>query len=306
MANIKNLKDLLTRFSDEQVCRDYLVQHRWGGVPICPYCGCNKSYKIENGKRYKCANKECHKKYSVTVGTVAQDTNISLSIWFGATYILSSHKKGISSVQLGKDLGVSQKTAWFILHRIREAFREKKGLFLTKEVQADETYIGGKESNKHEVKKLDIPLSSRMEDKTPVVGLVQTGGNVVTKAMPWVTKKNINNLITEHVSKDATLVTDSSALYHSLNDKYNHIVINHSHHQYRVGTFHTNSIENYWSIFKRGIYGIYHQISRKHLQAYCSEFEFRFNNRKANDADRFEMVLSTFEGNMSYKKLTGK
>ena len=151
MAQFKNLKDLLKKFSDEQACRDFLVQKRWNGVPTCPYCGCTKSYKIENGKRFKCANKECYKKYSVTIGTVAQDTNIPLSTWFAATYLITAHKKGISSCQLGRDLGVAQKTAWFMLHRIREALRDKKGLLLTSEVQADETYIGGKEEFKHEI-----------------------------------------------------------------------------------------------------------------------------------------------------------
>jgi len=301
MAQFKNLKDLLKKFSDEQACRDFLVQHRWNGKPVCPYCGSDKSYKIENGKRFKCANKECHKKYSVTVGTVAEDSNISLSIWFGAIYLISAHKKGISSIQLGKDLGIGQKTAWFVLHRIREALREKKALLLTHEVQADETFIGGKDINRHERKK-----KGNVDDKIAVAGAQETGGRVVTKVLPAVTKKNIVEFLENTISKDSKLVTDANPVYYKIGIKHGHVVINHMHHQYKVGSFHTNGMENYWSVLKRGIYGIYHQVSAKHLQRYCDEFAYRFNSRKMKDNDRFELILGRLTGRLDYKTLTAK
>jgi transposase-like protein len=304
MAQFKNLKELMAKFQDEQTCRDFLVQHRWNGRPICPYCGSDKSYKIENGKRFKCGNKECRKKYSVTVGTVAEDTNIPLSTWFGAIYLISAHKKGISSVQLGKDLGVPQKTAWFLLHRIREALREKKSLLLHSHVEADETYVGGKDTNKHEGKKMH--LQGKGQDKAPVIGAIEKGGKVVTEYRQWMTKRTTTDFIENHVSKDAILVTDSAANYYKIGKKYDHIVVNHSKGEYHVGPYDTNSIENYWSLLKRGIYGIYHQVSVKHLQRYCDEFAYRFNSRKVKDSDRFEVILGRLTGRLKYDELTAE
>jgi transposase-like protein len=141
---VKNLKDLMSKFKDEQACRDFMVQQRWNGVPECPYCGHRKSYKIEGGERFKCANQTCYKKYSATVGTVFEASNIPLTTWFPAMYIISAHKKGISSVQLAKDLGVTQKTAWFMLHRIRESLKEDHSEMLGGIVESDETYMGRK------------------------------------------------------------------------------------------------------------------------------------------------------------------
>lgn len=150
---IANLKELFAKFSTEQACIDFFVQLRWQGVPQCPECGWNKTYKIDSGKRFKCANNTCYKKFSVTVGTVFESSNIPLTTWFPAIYIIASHKKGISSVQLAKDLGVTQKAAWFMLHRIRESLKADNSFLLGGTVQVDETYMGGKETNKHVGKK---------------------------------------------------------------------------------------------------------------------------------------------------------
>lgn len=300
---VKNLKDLMNKFKDEAACRDFLVQQRWNVEPICPYCGHRKSYKIEGGKRFKCANQICYKKYSVTVGTIFEASNIPLSTWFPAVYYIAvSHKRGISSVQLAKDLGVTQKTAWFMLHRIREGLRENNPLFLTKEVQADEAYIGGSEENKHKDKRATTPTEAS-EKKTPVVGLIETGGRVVTQVMPWVTKKNVSDLILKHVDRKATLVTDGLSTYQKVGRKYDHIVINHTEGQFKVGKFHTNGIENYWSLLSRGIYGIYHQVSTKHLQRYCDEFAYRFNSRKLADGFRFLVTMQQLDGRLTYKNL---
>ena len=293
----------MSKFKDEAACREFMVQQRWNGEPTCPYCGHKKAYKIEGGKRFKCANQTCYKKYSVTVGTVFEASNIPLTTWFPAIYIIASHKKGISSVQLAKDLGVSQKTAWFMLHRIRESLKENNPLILTKEVQADEVYIGGQEKFKHKDKKAQ-GSEGKSQSKTPVVGLIETGGQVVTKVMPWVTKKNVGELINKHLEKDATLVSDANPVYLKVGRRFNHQIINHSEGQYKVGPYHTNSIENYWSLLRRGIYGIYHHVSTKHLQRYCDEFAYRFNSRKLHDGFRWTLAMQQLEGRLTYKQLT--
>jgi transposase-like protein len=299
---VKNLKELIKTFKDEAACRAFLVQQRWNGEPICPYCGHRKSYIIEGGKRFKCANQTCYKKYSVTVGTIFEASNIPLTTWFPAVYIATAHKKGISSVQLAKDLGVTQKTAWFMLHRIREGLRENEPLLLVNEVQADETYIGGSEKNMHKDKKAKT-LEEAHARKTPVVGLIETGGRVVTKVMPWITKQNLGDLVLQHVDRKATLVTDGLQAYMKVGRKYNHVMINHLQGQFKVGKFHTNGIENYWSLLKRGIIGIYHSVSDKHLQRYCDEFAYRFNSRKLHDGFRFMVTMQQLEGRLTYKTL---
>ncbi|HWK06131.1 MAG TPA: IS1595 family transposase [Puia sp.] len=296
---VKNLKDLMTKFQDEAACREFLVQQRWNGEPICPYCGHRKSYRIEGGKRFKCANQTCYKKFSVTVGTIFEASNIPLKTWFAAMYLITAHKKGISSVQLGKNLGVTQKTAWFMLHRIRESLKENAPLLLTKEVQADEAYFGGKEEFRHKDKK----IGNGTLGKTPIVGIIETGGRVVTKVSPVLTKKSITDLILTHVDRKAILVTDSAAHYFKVGKKYDHKTVNHSEGQYKSGQFHTNSIENYWSLLKRGIIGIYHQISSKHLQRYCDEFAYRFNSRKLSDGFRWAITFHQIEGRLTYKTL---
>lgn len=156
MSTIKNLKELFQKFADEQKCRDFLVQQRWNGCPVCPYCNSDKWYSIENGKRFKCGNKECHKKYSVTVGTIFHASNIPLTTWLPALYLNTAHKKGISSCQLAKDLGVCQKNAWFMLHRIRESLRNKQSSLLSNTVEVDELYIGGRMKNLSNKKRAEL------------------------------------------------------------------------------------------------------------------------------------------------------
>lgn len=299
---VKNLKDMMIKFQDEASCREFLVKQRWNGEPICPYCGHRKSYRIEAGKRFKCANQTCYKKYSVTVGTIFEASNIPLTTWFAAMYLITAHKKGISSVQLGKDLGITQKSAWFVLHRIRESLKENAPLMLEKEVQADEAYFGGQEKYKHKEKRTEN-ATGKSQTKTPVVGLIETGGKVVTKVMPWVTRKNVTEMIDLHLHKSAKLISDSNAVYYKAGKRFGHVIINHSKGKYKEGRFHTNSIENYWSLLKRGIYGIYHQVSAKHLQRYCDEFAYRFNSRTFSDGFRWSLTFHQIEGRLTYKTL---
>lgn len=304
---VKNLKDLMTRFSDEQACRDYLVQQRWNGVPECPYCGCQKSYKIENGKRFKCANKECYKKYSVTVGTIFEASNIPLTTWFAAMYLITAHKKGVSSVQLAKNLGVTQKTSWFIIHRIRESLKDKGSELLSNTVEVDETYIGGKLANKHskerkEARKKGTGYTANM---TGVMGMVERKGDLKLKVI------GINNagvavkpVIRENISPDAIVITDGFGGYHGLSKEYKqHEVLNHSRDEFVRGEFHTNTIEGFFSFLKRSLYGCYHAVSPKHLQKYCDENAYRYNTRKLHDGFRFQLSMQNIEGRLKYVNL---
>jgi len=303
---VHNLKDLMAKFSDEQVCRDFLVQQRWGGVPVCPYCNSTKSYVIEGGKRFKCGERTCYKKYSVTVGSVFHASNIPLSTWFPAMYIILSHKKGISSIQLAKDLGVTQKTAWFMLHRIRESLIDKGSSILSNVVEVDETFMGGHTTNKSLKKRAELKargIQGYME-KTPVMGLIERGGKLIAGVVPFVNQATLQPIVINNVDKNSTVISDNFWGYRGLDKHFAaHEVINHTMNEYVNGSIHTNTIEGFWSLLKRGLYGIYHQVSPKHLQRYVDEYSYRYNSRKIKDGERFELSLQSIEGALPYKKL---
>lgn len=313
MANFKTLTECLDYFKEEETCRAYLEQQRWAGIPACPFCGVINPYRTNRG--FKCREKACGKKFSVTVGTIYENTKIPLRTWFAAIYLCTSSKKGISSLQAGRQLGITQKTAWFVLHRVREMLKDKAPAMLRNTVQIDETYVGGVLKNKHKSKIAKIraeqggkSLRGRSDTKTPVFGIVETGGKIVVKVTDWVTRRKAQELIEKHVVEGSTMVTDGYAMYAFLGkgDKFKHVMVDHSAGQYVNGGFHTNGIENFWSILKRGIIGIFHQVSPQHLQRYCDEFAARYNSRKITDAERFELSISNSEGRLTYSQLIGK
>jgi hypothetical protein len=302
-----NLRELIQSMPDENTCREYLVQQRWGGKPLCPYCGCGKTYKIEKGKRYKCGSPDCYKKFSVTVGTVMEASNIPLVKWFTAIYLASAHKKGISSYQLGKDIGVSQKCAWFMLHRIREMMREKTSDKLDNIVEIDECWVGGKVKNMSNVKRsrLRTDNNGTIQNKTMVMGLIERGGNLKLITMGKEAGVTIlQPVIKDNVDKDAVVITDSSTSYTGLaNDYAGHEIVNHAGDEYVRDIFYTNTIEGAFSMLKRSIIGIYHQVTPKHLSRYCDETMFRYNLRKMKDPQRFIYSLQNIEGRLKYKTL---
>ncbi len=301
----ENIIQLTETFKDEQTCRDYLAKLRWvNGKANCPYCKSKKVYKIENGKRFKCANKECHKKFSVTVGTIFENTKIPLRKWFIAIYLITSHKKGISSCQLARDLGITQKSAWFVLHRVREMLKEKLPQSLEGVVEIDETYVGGKQSNKHKSKRIG---KQGAHSKTPVVGLVQREGKVRSKAVESGKAKDVVPVMLKNVKPGAVVITDENGMYKNLNGYYQHHSVNHSAEEYVRGSIYTNTIEGYFSLLKRGIIGIYHHVSDKHLSRYLDEFNYRYNAKEDTQEERFAEAIFQSDGRrLKYENLIQK
>lgn len=302
----KNLVELLEYFKDEQTCKAYLEEKRWKGVVTCPFCNSVHIYRTNRG--YKCANKECHKKFSVISQTVYENSKLPLRIWFGAIWLALSCKKGISSLQLGRQLGITQKSAWHLNHRVRELLREKAPAMLKGKFQLDETYVGGVEKNRHKAKRLStdkLKTTGRSQSKVPVIGLYQEGGKVRTFVVDSATRKIAEAIIETNIEPNSTMVTDSFSMYHRVGKRYNHIVVNHSKGEYvdKQGN-HINGCENLWSILKRGIIGVYHSVSPHHLHRYCAEFSHRYNCRKLNDKDRFEISLYHSSKPLKYKELT--
>lgn len=302
-----NLRELIATMPDEKACRDYLIKERWNGVITCPYCSCEKCYVIENGKRFKCSSKACYKKFSVTVGTVFEASNIPLNKWFMAVYLTTAHKKGISSYQLAKDIGVAQKSAWFMLHRIRELMRHTPNEKLKGAVEVDETYMARKYGSDYKaIPPEKVKYLKKYASKGAVVGMAERGDNI--KVMSFDDRKGdpIKKAIHDNVEHGSRLLTDEAFMYRSGLDEYQHAAVYHSKMEWVRNDVHTNNVENFWSVMKRGVHGIYHQISYKHLQRYCDEYSYRYNSRKVKDAARFINSLQQIEGRLTYKKLIGK
>ncbi len=306
-----SLIQLLNAFPDDDACRAYLEERRWKGTPRCPHCKHSENaYSIDGGKRYKCPN--CRKKYSVLVGTMFENSKVGLRKWFVAIYLITSHKKGISSCQLAKDVGVTQKTAWFMLHRIREMLQDKSPHQLQGEVEVDETLVGGSEKNKHRDKRTKNK-SKIVGDKAPVLGIVERGtGDKPSRVRFFVlddtTRKSIHPHIMHSVKRGSRLHSDENLVYRRLGRFYDRGIVNHKRGQYvdytPDGIITTNNIEGLFSHLKRGIIGVYHQVSRKHLQRYANATAFRLNTRKMNEGQRFDLTVRKCEGRLTYRALT--
>ncbi len=304
MINIEfaSIRELIKAFPDEQTCINHLEELRWSGNVVSPFDATSKVYKCA-GNKYKCKN--TGKYFNVRTGTLFDNTKIELQTWFLAIYIITSHKKGISSVQLAKDLDVTQKTAWFMNHRIRNCFgmsNEQEGDV----IEMDETFVGGKTKNKSKAKRKELSAKGRgYVHQTMVVGMLERGAGVKAKvvipANPTMTV--LHGLIKDNLKAGTTVITDGHGGYKNMPSEYKHEIVEHSKNIYVRGPFHTNSIEGFWSILKRGIFGIYHQVSEKHLQRYVDEFSFRYNSRSIDECKRFNLLLANSNNRLTYKSL---
>lgn len=295
----KSIFDFIKTLPDEASCVQYLEEIRWAGIVISPFDETSKVYVCKNG--YKCKN--TGKYFNVKVGTIFENTKIPLTKWFMALYIFASHKKGISSYQLARDISITQDSAWFMLHRLRFMFNHPTfQRMLSGVIEADCTFVGGKTSNKHKSKRdIDNANGTGQINKTPVFGMVERDGILRTGVVTREDQMTIHPIIKSNVTDDSILMTDGNGAYRCL--PFQHNAVSHERGEYANGFIHTANIDCFWSQFKRGIIGLYHQISPKHTDAYAKEFTMRHNTRKVSINQRFDFILTNMECRLTYKSL---
>jgi transposase-like protein len=310
----ESLQEAIIYFNNPDNCVRYMVALRWpDGIVICPICGSNRVSAFNPTRRtWKCSTHHPKREFSVKVGTLFEDSPIGLDKWLASTWMLTNCKNGISSYEIGRDLKVTQRTAWFMMHRIRMAVHDESfGSKLGGEVEADETFIGGKARNMHKSKRERVITGTGGKDKTVVMGMMERGGEVRAFVVDNRRKPEIQKQVREHVEAGAAIFSDELKSYDGLEDDYRHAVINHAV-EYVNGNIHTNGMENFWSLLKRGLHGTYVSVEPFHLFRYLDEQMFRHNNRATKDnplteSDRFHLAMSQIVGKrLTFAQLTGK
>jgi transposase-like protein len=303
----ETLLEAVRFFSDLDVCHNYMLSIKWpDGKIVCPKCGGENVGNIASRRMLQCKAKECRKQFSVKVGTIFEDSPLGLDKWFVAVWCITNAKNGISSWELHRALGVTQKSAWFMLHRIRLAMQTGTFGLLKGEVEVDETFIGGKARNMHKSKREERIRGRGAVGKAIVIGVLERKGKIRTKVIPNTRKETVQAEVREHVEPGTLVCTDALPSYVGLAPDYVHEAVDHAV-EYVRGNVHTNGLENFWSLLKRAIRGTYVSVEPYHLFRYLDEEAFRYNERKGNDGSRFLDVLKAVVGKrLTYKQLTGK
>src|SRR5271170_3898742 len=304
----KTLQEAILYFAAYENCKNFLADLRWtDGKVKCPTCGAAKVTYLSNARLWKCYGDHDRPKFSLKTGTIMEDSPIGLDKWLTAMWLIVNCKNGISSCEMSRDLGITQKSAWFLDHRIRFALYSGSFDKLSGEVEADETFIGGKARNMHVGKRERRITGTGGKDKTAVMGILERGGKVRTSVLPNRKKKALQSEVKKHVEAGSALYTDALLSYDGLASDYAHQVVDHAV-QYVDGKIHTNGLENFWSLLKRGINGTYVSVEPFHLFRYLDEQAYRYNNRKAmNDGERFSLAVSQITGKrLTWNQVTGK
>ena len=285
-----NILSVSDYFKSPKKCKQVLIETRWGDDIVCPYCG-KHHCKMSKTGRFHCMN--CNHNFSCTVGTIFENTKITLRQWFMAMYLLSSYKKGVSSHQVAHDIKVTQKTAWYMLHKIRSLYAQSDEEALSGIVECDEMYLGGAEKNKHESKKTEGTQGRSTKTKKPIFGMIQRMGNIVAMATKDTKAETLMPIIKQFVAENTVVYTDELSSYNRLSkENYTHGVVHHNDNEFVVGDIFTNTIEGFWSHFKKMVFGTYHYVSKKHLQRYIDEEVFRWNTRKMSESYRFNDMFA--------------
>jgi transposase-like protein len=308
MDEPKNLPQTLIEairyFSDQDVCVQFVAKLRWPDGPICPTCGGTEHSYLTTRRVWKC--KACKRQFSVKVGSIFEDSAIPLDKWLAAMWMIAKPKNGVSSHEMARSLGITQKSAWFLLHRIRLAMQTGTFAKLDGEIEVDETFIGGKARNMHKSKRAKKITGTGGNDKAIVAGVLQRGGEVRAVVVSDTRRATLQAGVRQHVEKGAVVYSDALQSYNGLAGEYDHKVVDHAE-KYVDGQVHVNGVENFWSLLKRGLHGTYVSVQPWHLFRYIDERVFTYNERGLTDLDRFVVVLGTVAGRrLTYKALTGK
>ncbi len=302
----KTLQEAILYFSNPDNCREYLVAHRWPDGVICPRCGGKNITAQPKYNRWQCASHHERRQFTLKTGSIFEDSPIGLDKWLAAMWLIVNCKNGVSSYEVHRAIGVTQKSAWFMLQRIRLGLQTADGGKLSGHVEVDETFIGGKSRFMHKHDRERKIHGTGGHDKVIVMGILERGGKVRTSVMPNRKKKALQAQVKQHVEAGSALYSDALKSYTGLTKDYAHEVIDHAE-KYVDGLIHTNGLESFWSLLKRGLHGTYISVEPFHLFRYLDEQSFRFNNRELTDGQRFSIAASQLIGKrLTFAELTGK